>query len=298
MADIDAHPRRAFSLPLAIKFFLGCAFLIALAVGAAVIVTYLKGVQVAAHAVDSALATSSGVQKEFEQNRLEQLQLKVQLFAADPGTAKYVAQVGGTSSSLPGLSDGADRDSLSITDLLKERSTQYGFDLGIVLDAKGNVLGRSDQTEAFRESLADDPLVKPAVANAQPFSGYWRVGNKLYQAAITPLQQDQALVGFLLLAQNVNNELCQQMAKLSGAQIAFWLPVQDHLQLAASSLDEAGTKALQEALSAQPKDHLAAIMAGKRQCDARHRVPRGDRSHDSALRGRSVLQSLGCRFIE
>jgi len=70
MADIDAHPRRAFTLPLAIKFFLGCAFLIALAVGAAVIVTYLKGVQVAAHAVDSALATSSGVQKEFEQNRL------------------------------------------------------------------------------------------------------------------------------------------------------------------------------------------------------------------------------------
>jgi serine/threonine-protein kinase len=224
MADIDAPPRRAFSLPLAIKFFLGCAFLIALAVGAAVVVTYLKGVQVAARAVDSALATSSGVQKEFEQNRLEQLQLKVQLFAADPGTAKYVAQVGGTSSSLPGLSDGADRDSLSITDLLKERSTQYGFDLGIVLDAKGNVLGRSDQTEAFRESLADDPLVRPAVEKAAPFSGYWRQDDKLYQAAVMPLQQDQTLVGFVLLAQTVNDELCRQVAKTSEAQIAFWIP--------------------------------------------------------------------------
>jgi len=224
MADIDAHPRRAFSLPLAIKFFLGCAFLIALAVGAAVVVTYLKGVQVAARAVDSALATSSGVQKEFEQNRLEQLQLKVQLFAADPSTATYVAQVGGTASSLPGMSDSADRDTLSITDLLKERSTQYGFDLGIVLDAKGNVLGRSDQTEAFRESLADDPLVRPAVEKAAPFSGYWRQGDKLYQAAVMPLQQDQSLVGFVLLAQTVNNELCRQIAKTSGAQIAFWIP--------------------------------------------------------------------------
>ena len=224
MADIDAHPRRAFSLPLAIKFFLGCAFLIALAVGAAVVVTYMKGVQVAARAVDSALATSSGVQKEFEQNRLEQLQLKVQLFAADPSTAKYVAQVSGNTNHLPGLSDGADRDSLSIADLLKERSTQYGFDLGIVLDAKGSVLGRSDQTEAFRESLADDPLVRPAVEKAAPFSGYWRQGDKLYQAAVMPLQQDQTLVGFVLLAQTVNNELCGQVAKTSGAQIAFWMP--------------------------------------------------------------------------
>ncbi len=224
MADIDADPRRAFSLPLAIKFFLGCAFLIALAVGAAVVVTYIKGVQVAARAVDSALATSSGVQKEFEQNRLEQLQLKVQLFAADPSTAKYVAQVSGNTNHLPGLSDGADRDSLSIADLLKERSMQYGFDLGIVLDAKGSVLGRSDQTEAFRESLADDPLVRPAVEKAAPFSGYWRQGDKLYQAAVMPLQQDQTLVGFVLLAQTVSNELCRQVAKTSGAQIAFWMP--------------------------------------------------------------------------
>jgi serine/threonine-protein kinase len=223
MADIDAYPRRAFSLPLAIKFFLGCAFLIALAVGAAAVVTYLKGVQVAQRAVDSALATSSGVQKEFEQNRLEQLQLKVQLFAADAGTAEYVAQVSGATSNLPGLSESADRDTLSITDLLKERSTQYGFDLGIVLDAKGNVLGRSDQTEAFRESLADDPLVQPAIEKAAPFSGYWRQGDKLYQAAVMPLQQDQTLVGFVLLAQAVNNELCRQVAKTSGAQIAFWM---------------------------------------------------------------------------
>ena len=27
------------------------------------------------------------------------------------------------------------------------------------------VLGRTDQTEAFKESLANDPLVKPVIAN-------------------------------------------------------------------------------------------------------------------------------------
>ncbi|HEX6834285.1 MAG TPA: HAMP domain-containing protein, partial [Rudaea sp.] len=254
---------RRMNLPIALKFFLGSAFLIALAVAAAVVVTYLKGDQIAKRAVEDSLTTSSAVQKEFEQNRLDQLQLKVQLIAADPATAKYVAQAGGPSSALPGLSETAERDTQSITDLLKERQTQYGFDLGVVLDARGNVLGRSDQTEAFRETLAEDPLVKPAIVKAEPFSGYWRVGNKLYQAAITPLTQDQSLVGFVLLAQSVNNELCRQVARLSGAQIAFWLPVDGHLQLAASSLDDAGAKALQELLSQQSKEVQGAIMAGR-----------------------------------
>jgi eukaryotic-like serine/threonine-protein kinase len=263
----EETPRRRFGLPLAIKFFIGSALLILLAVGTAVVVTYVEGAHVAQHAVDDALATSSAVQKEFEQSRLEQLQLKVQLIAADPSTAKYVAQVGGSSGNLPGLSDSTDLDTKSIVDLLKERQAQFGFDLGVVLDAKGTVLGRSDQTEAFQASLAEDPLVRPAIAKAAPFSGYWRQGNKLYQAAIMPLAQDQDLVGFLLLAQSVNDELSRQVAKVSGAQIAFWLPGDKQLLLVASSFDEATGKALQEVMATQSPDISAAVAAG-------HAVPR------------------------
>jgi eukaryotic-like serine/threonine-protein kinase len=263
VATSEASPSR-FSLPLAIKFFVGSAFLIALAVGTAIFVTYFQGNRIARQAVDSALATSSAVQKEFEQSRLEELQLKVQLIAADPSTAKYVAQAGGASSNLPGLSDSSDVDTKSIPDLLKERQSQYGFDLGIVLDAKGNVLGRSDQTEAFQESLASDPFVQPAIAKAAQLSDYWRMGDKLYLAAIVPLGQDQNLVGFLLLGQSVNDELSRQVAKVSGAQIAFWLPgsASKQLLLVASSLDEASGKALQEALTTQTPGVTAAIAAG------------------------------------
>ena len=273
MADTDPAARRGSGMPLALRFFLGSAFLISLAVSAAVVVTYLKGERIADNAIESALATSSGVQKEFEQNRLEQLQLKVQLFAADASTAKYIAQVGGAAGSLPGLSDSTERDTQSVTDLLKERTSQYGFDLGIVMDAQGNVLGRSDQTEAFRESLADDALVKPAIAKAAPFSGYWRQKDKLFQAAIMPLQQDQTLVGFVLLAQNVNNELCRQVAKISGAQIAFWLAMDGpagadrRLVLAAHSFDDATAKALKDAAAQQAPAVSAAIAAG-------HSLPR------------------------
>ena len=263
MADTSAPSAGGFSLPLAIKFFLGSAFLIALAVGAAVIVTYVQGDRIARRAVDSALATSTAVQKEVEQSRLEQLQFRLQQVAADPSTAKYVAQAAGTTSNLPGLSDSTDTDTKSIPDLLKERQSQFGFDLGIVLDAKGNVLGRSDQTEAFQESLANDPLVRPLIARPeQPLGGYWRQGDKLYQAAIVALAQDQDLVGFLLLAQRVGDELTGQMAKISGAQIAYWLPQEKQLRLVASSLSDAEAKDLQDAVATQAPELTAAVAAG------------------------------------
>ncbi len=267
VADTETPARRGFSLPLAIKFFLGSALLIALAVGAAVVVTYIKGDSIARGAVHDALATSSAVQREFEQSRLQELQLKLQLIAADPSTARYVSQAGGATDNLPGLSESNDVDTKSIPDLLKERQGQYNFDLGIVLDAKGNVLGRSDQTEAFQESLADDPLVKPAIASAAPYSGYWRHGDKLDQAAIMPLAQDQNLVGFLLLAQSVNDALCREVARVSGAQIAFWLPVGKHLELVASSLDDSERGALSAAMAAQPDEVITAASGG-------HAVPR------------------------
>jgi serine/threonine-protein kinase len=263
MADTEAPQRSGISMPLAIKFFLGSALLIALAVAAAVVVTYIKGDLIAQNAARDALKTSSAVQKEVEDSRDKNLQLKVQDIAADQSLTRYVAQAGGATSNLPGLSESGDTDTKSIPDLLKERKDQYSFDLGMVLDGKGNVLGRSDQTEAFQESLAHDPLVAPAIAKSEGVSGYWRLGDKLYQAVIFPLAQDQSLVGFLLIAQVVNDELCREMARISGAQIAFWLPVDKHLELVASSFDEAGSKALREALAAQPPEVLAAVAAGK-----------------------------------
>ncbi|HEX4481818.1 MAG TPA: protein kinase [Rudaea sp.] len=262
MAATD-QPSRGVTVPLALKFFIGSAFLIALAVGTAVVVTYIQGNRIAARAVDTALSTSTAVQKEIEQSRLDQLQLKLQQIAADPSTVKYVSQASGTTNNLPGLSESSDTDTKSIPDLLKERETQFHFDLGIALDGKGIVLGRSDQTEAFQESLANDPLVKPAIEKLQPFSGYWRQGDKLYQAAIVPLGQDQDLVGFLLLAQRVNDELSGQMAKISGAQIAFWLPQDNQLRLVASSLPEADAKALQDAVNTQAPEMAAAVASGQ-----------------------------------
>ena len=98
-------------------------------------------------------------------------------------------------------------------DLLGERQKDFGLDLAILLDARGEVLARTDENEAFKASLAEDPLVASAVRDAAPFSGYWRLGDRLFQAAIIPLAQDQDLVGFLLVALAVDDGLSQSVAK-------------------------------------------------------------------------------------
>lgn len=248
MAATEAPRRQAgFALPLALRFFLATALLIVLAVGAAVVVTYLQGQRIAAQAVDKALDTSAAVQREAEQRRLEQLELTLRVIASDANFVKYIADAT-SATSLPGLGGDAAPDVASMRDLLGDRQKEFGFDLGILLDGSADVLARTDQTEAFKESLAADSLVAPALKESTPFSGYWRLNNKLYQAAIVPLAQDQNVVGFLLLALAVDDALAKKVAKVSDAQIAFLMPVGGRQELVASSFDAPQAAELKRAL--------------------------------------------------
>ncbi|HVH34777.1 MAG TPA: cache domain-containing protein, partial [Tahibacter sp.] len=249
MAAIEARRRQGgFALPLAIRFFLATALLILLAVSAAIVVTYVQGKRIADRAIGKTLTTSEAAQREFEQHRLEQLELSLRLVASDASFVKYIADAN-SASNLPGLGGDAAPDTMSMRDLLGDRQKDIGFSLGILLDGKGEVLARTDQTEAFTESLAADPLVAPALAEARPLSGYWRLANKLYQAAIVPLAQDQNVVGYLLLAQSVDDALARKVAQVSGAEIAFSMPVGGKPTLVASSLEPTLATPLREVLA-------------------------------------------------
>jgi eukaryotic-like serine/threonine-protein kinase len=268
MRAIDRHRQSgSITIPLAVRLFLGMALLITLAVGAAVFVTWVQGGEIARKAVDKAVDTSAAVQREFEQRRLDQLQLAVRLIAADAGFIKYIANASGDSD-LPGLGgdDGSvvdNRDTRSMRDLLLERQRDFGMDLAILLDASGEVLARTDENDAFAASLADDPLVAPAVRDATPFSGYWRKGDQLFQAAVMPLARDQDLIGFLLVGLSVNDALSKSVAKVSGAEIAFWLPGKDDAVLIASSLDAPAAGELAQVFSRNKAAWLPALRAGR-----------------------------------
>jgi HAMP domain-containing protein len=255
-----AIERGGSRVPLALRIFLLCALLVLLAVAAAVLVTRFVGQRIAAEAVDEALAKSAEAQNSQTQQRLRLLERTLLLIGRDPGLINYVAtSLGGDEL---GLGESTGPDVASMRDLLIERKEQFGFDLGLVLDARGELLARSDESDAFAVSFAEDPLVAAASEKLSPQSGFWRMEDVLYQAAILPLAQDDTLVGFLLLAQRVDAALSQDIARASDAEIAFWLPSASGLTLAASSLPEDRSQQLVQTFSARP-EVMEAIKLGQ-----------------------------------
>lgn len=247
-------------LPLAWRIFLLCGLLVLLAVGAAVAATWFVGQRIAAQAVDQALARSAEEQSSQTQQRLRLLERTLLLIGRDPALVSYVAaSLGGDEL---GLGESSGPDMVSVRDLLIERREQFGFDLGLVLDANAELLARSDESEAFAQNLGDDPLVAAAIDRRSPQSGFWRMGDALYQAAILPLAQDETLVGFLLLAQRVDDALSRDIARASEAEIAFWLPNEQGIGLAASSLPEDRSQALAAAVASRP-DVVEAVRLGQ-----------------------------------
>lgn len=232
-APASASPWR---LPLATRMFLLVAGLLLLAMGAAVWVSLRQGASVAARAVEHALDSSSAVQQEFARQRLAEVELKVQLIAADAPFVNYISESQG---GVPGAAEAGVAETASIYDLLIERQEAFGFDLGLVLDPLGNVLARSDQPEPIEESLAEDPFIGSAVEPVAPISGYWRMQDALYQAAVWPLDQGGDLVGFLIVARAIDDAMGQRIRAISDADIAFLLPRSEGIAIAATSLEAA-----------------------------------------------------------
>ena len=246
MARTEPHWRqRGYALPLALRLFIGIALLILFAIAAAVVLTQVQGRRIAERAVDKALDTSQAVQREFAQRRLEQLQMASRLVAADADFVKYIADAG-SSETLHGLGDAGAPDTGSMRDLLGERQREFALDLAVLLDAGGQVLASTEDAEAFERSMADDPLVSVALQETAPFSGYWRQGDRLLQAAVVPLAQRQDLVGFLLVALAVDDAFARSIAQVAGADVAFWLPHGQGALLVASSLEPSLASALQQ----------------------------------------------------
>jgi len=148
-------------------------------------------------------------------------------------------------------------------DLLAERQKDFGLDLAILLDAHGEVLARTDEGDAFKSSLAQDPLVAPAMRNAAQLNRYWRQGDHLFQAAIVPLAQDQNLAGFLLVALAVDDELARSVAQVSGAQTAFLLSLDDGPTVIATSFDASIAAELKKALADQRAQVQPALQSGQ-----------------------------------
>ncbi len=239
--------KSGFRLSLAASIFIICAGLIAVSVAASLFITWSQGRRIADANVQRALTTSVSVQDESQLARLELLQITIQNIAEDPSVKAYF-ESSVVDSELGLGEDPILTGEVSLRDLLAERQEQYSFDLGIFMDAEGNVAARTDESEAVEQNLSGDIFINAAIEGAAPISGYWRQQDVLYQAAVMPIVRDENLLGFLLLARAVNDEFAGKIGKVSGADIAYVVIKNGEPILFASSLADKDRAALLQAL--------------------------------------------------
>ena len=239
--------KTGFRLPLAFRIFAICAGLIVVAVAASLLITWTQGRRIADDNVQRSLNTSASVQEELRLARLALLETTIQNIAEDPSVQSYF-ESSVVDSELGLGEDVLATGGVSLKDLLAERQEQYQFDLGIFMDAEGNVAARTDESEAVEQNLSGDLFINAAIENAGSLSGYWRQQDVLYQAAIVPIARDENLLGFLLLARTVNNEFAGKVGKASGADIAYVVAKDGAPALFATSLNDKDAEALTQAL--------------------------------------------------
>ncbi len=222
-------------LSLAARIFLITAALIVLSVGTAVVVTALVGNRIAHQAANEQLLASHSMQATSQQQRLEQLQLAAEVFANDEGIRALIAEPDNTS---------------TLLDLLEERRPDLRFDIGMMVDAQGRLLARTDQPNAAGASLAAAPLIKMAIQNNEA-AGVWQDGNQLYDAVAAPVTHDFILQGFVVMAYAINNERALEVKRSSGTDVAYIASTTTGPAVAATTLDSGMSSRLLDALRAQ-----------------------------------------------
>jgi len=229
-------------LSLGARIFLTSALLISLAVAAAVVVTYLEGNRIADVAIERILRTNRSVQNEVRLQRGERLTLEAQLMALDPYFVAYIDTA--LRSDLDGDGE-AEVDLTSIESLLRDRQSQFGFQFGVVLDADGLVLVRTDQPGSAGQDLSDSELLQKVQVEGTGGAGFWLENGRLSQAAVVPLVLPNFdLLGYLIIGFAVDNEMAGDITRMTGGEIAFLVRDEGGLKVPATTLDAASVDRL------------------------------------------------------
>ena len=230
MTNTDSGGRR-FALSLGTRIFLVTSALIALSVGAAVLVTSLLVRRIAHDAALESLQVSAQAQETLQTQYYEQLKLISRLFANDPSLAALIAEAE------------AQRDAASIQEQLQSHQADLKFSFAIALDSAGRVAARSD-SQASRQDLSQQPLIREALSGPKEAAGVWRDGDRLYYAVAVPIIRGFDLLGFMVTAFAITNTSASRVNEASGSDIAYVASDASGVRVVASTLVASQQKAL------------------------------------------------------
>ncbi len=241
---------RRSGLSLETRIFLVTSLLIALLVGAAVIVTLFLLRRIARDAAADSLKNSASVQATYERERYGRLELISRVFVSNPNLIAYLAEAAQT------------RETASLLDVLAEGQKELKFDFAILLDPDGRVLARTDNPRAVGGDLSKRPLVAKALTDFNA-SGVWREGNRLYYAVAVPIQQQFTLFGFLVPGFAITNDSADEVSQVSGADQAILAAGEQGPEIVATTLQQDTARSLAAALASGPQRMREALLSGK-----------------------------------
>ena len=142
------------------------ALLIAFAVGAALTLSYWLSQNAVENQINTTFSSGQSVQRHFLDQELRELRLVAELISSDRAFVAYVTQA---------LDVGEDEtiDSLSITDLLNDRSSEYGFDFALLLSPDGQTLVSTGNLVPVGTDLSSRTTIARTIQSLQPDSGLW-----------------------------------------------------------------------------------------------------------------------------
>ncbi|MCB1600957.1 MAG: protein kinase [Xanthomonadales bacterium] len=283
---------RGFRLPLAARIFFASGIMVAIAVALAALVTLQYGRKAGEDAVDHSLEAANNAQERFEALSFQKLDIVAKTIINDASFVRYVATATVGSSGLNELGIASapdapvvaatepdesgsteqpaslpppepDADSASVKDLLTQFGDSYDVSFGMVLDADGRVVARTDEREAFADDLSDDPLFGTMVKDIVGVTGYWRNGLALLQVSAQPMVLQDELVGFLVIGVPVDASVVKQVREVSGGEVAFWVMDEDKLRLIATSVDDNAASLLKESIARIEPKLVEALQAGR-----------------------------------
>lgn len=200
------------------RIFLLSTVLVVLALGVAAFATYTRGSRIAEQAAHASLEHSREVQQNFQTLHFQRLRLMSQLVATDPAFVSYVAEAGGNN---PFAQTQPGEGSNSIANLLNERQTEIGFDLGVVLDPSGTPIAQTQQSATLPGNMAANQVVAAAMQSQSPETGYWLRDGKIYQVAVASLGNRDQLAGYLVLGLLVSQAQLQNVKQVSDSDLVM-----------------------------------------------------------------------------
>ena len=218
----DRGDRRR-GMSLGTRIFLVSGLLLALALGAAVVVTSVLGNRIGLETAKERIQAGNSVQSASQQQRYEQLGLQTRILTADPELKAYL---------LRAIDEG---DRLSILDQLDERQSDLGYDFALLVDPQGKLLARTDQPDAPPVDLSKRPLIEKVLSEFEA-SGIWQEGDKIYESVAVPLALTQNVFGFLVVGYAINDVRALEVKRVTGTEVAYLTATSSGATVVASTL--------------------------------------------------------------